>query len=82
MAYSHGSLEQVFTVTEESILKSGVNPDEIAAVSFSVQRSSCLLVDENGEALNNIMVWLDTRADETMVEIAYYYHLIPFFSMV
>lgn len=62
--------EQVFTVTEECIQKSGVIPEEVAAISFSVQRSSCLLVDENGEALNNIMVWLDTRADETMDEFA------------
>lgn len=57
-------------MTAESIQKSGVAPEEIAAVSFSVQRSSCLLVDENGEALNNIMVWLDTRADETMDDFA------------
>ena len=63
-------LDQVFTVTRESVEKSGVDPAEIAAVSFSVQRSSVLLVDEEGKALENrIMVWLDTRADEVLPQM-------------
>lgn len=63
--------EQVFTVVGEAIEKAGVSGDEVSAVSFSVQRSSILLVDEQGEALENrIYVWLDTRADEVLDEIA------------
>lgn len=62
--------DQVVTVVGEAVKKSGVDPAEIAALSFSVQRSTFALVDENGDALENrFCVWLDTRSDEVLDEM-------------
>ncbi len=63
-------LEQVVTVVGEAVKKSGVDANEIAALSFSVQRATITLVDGNGDALENTFyVWLDSRSDSIMDEM-------------
>lgn len=42
--------------------KSGVNPSDIAAVSFSGQMMGCLILDAEGKPLRNMMIWADTRS--------------------
>lgn len=62
--------EQVVTVVGEAVHNSGVDPAEIASLSFSVQRSTFALVDEHGEALEDtFIVWLDQRGEEVLEEI-------------
>ncbi|MBQ9828606.1 MAG: hypothetical protein IJM62_07970 [Lachnospiraceae bacterium] len=63
-------IQKVFDVTKEAVETSGLDPSEIKAVSFSVQRASFFLLDENMEPLNNrLTVWLDTRPTPYMEEI-------------
>jgi len=60
---------QVVEAVAEAVKDSKVPRDEIASLSFSVQRSTIALVDENSDALEDrFMVWLDMRADEIMDE--------------
>lgn len=40
----------------------GVNPGEIAAVSFSSQMQACVAVDREGHALRPALIWADMRA--------------------
>ncbi|MDO4571459.1 MAG: xylulokinase [Planctomycetia bacterium] len=52
--------EAVCLTTRE--LLEGINPAEIAAVSFSGQMMGCLCVDEKGTPLRNAMIWADLRS--------------------
>ena len=63
-------IQKVFDVTKEAVETSGLAPEEIKAVSFSVQRASFFLLDEDMEPVNNrLIVWLDTRPTPYMEEI-------------
>ncbi len=50
--------------TGKLLLMSGVQPAQIAAVSFSGQMMGCLLLDKDGEPLRNMLIWADTRSVE------------------
>ena len=63
-------MQVTFEACREAVEKSGVAPGEIDAVSFSVNRSSFCLVDENINVLDDkFYVWLDSRSEELMAEI-------------
>ena len=50
------------------ITKSGVDINDIVSISLSTQGETLIAVDENGNALTNAIVWLDSRAvDEAVV---------------
>lgn len=43
-------------------LLDGIDPSEIAAVSFSGQMMGCLCVDQSGAPLRNAIIWADQRS--------------------
>lgn len=55
--------------THELIKKTGVDANEIAAVSFSGQMMGCLCVDKNGIPLRPAIIWADQRAKEQSAQI-------------
>ena len=57
--------------TQAVLAKSGVPPAGVRGISFCCQMQGSVLVDKNGEALRNPMVYLDGRATE---QIARYLH--------
>ncbi len=64
-------IEQVFDTVKEAIQNSKVPAQDIKAISFSVQRATFVMLDENLEPIENrFYVWLDNRAEEDMAEIA------------
>lgn len=59
-----------FEAVKDAVTSSGVDPQEIEAVSFSVNRSSFCLMDEDLNVIDDkFYVWLDSRAEEVMAEI-------------
>ena len=48
--------------TKALLEQSGVTPDQVACISFSAQMMGCLLVDDKGEPLRNMLIWADTRS--------------------
>lgn len=50
--------------TKRLIALSGVNPADIAAVSFSAQMMGCLPLDKHGDPLRPSMIWADNRSSE------------------
>lgn len=63
-------LQSSFAVCREAIAKSGVCPESIKAVGFSVQRSVCCLIDKFGQPLGNFISWQDNRCVEQAQELA------------
>lgn len=63
-------LDITFEAVKEAVEQSGVDNNEIEAISFSVNRSSFCLMDENLNAIEDkFYVWLDSRAKSVMEEI-------------
>lgn len=63
-------LEITFDAIREAVVQSAVDPADIKAVSFSVNRSTFCLMDENLDVIDDKMyVWLDSRAESVMEEI-------------
>ena len=50
--------------TKELLERSGIQPSEILALSFSAQMMGCLLVDREGNPLHPMLIWADTRSGE------------------
>ncbi|WP_036923611.1 FGGY-family carbohydrate kinase [Propionicicella superfundia] len=50
--------------TKTAIEKSGIDPADIAAISFTNMRSTCVPVDANGQYLSHIFIWQDLRGTE------------------
>ena len=69
----HDALEiwtNVEAVVQESLQKSEITPDQIAAVGITNQRETTLLWDkETGEPVYNAIVWQDTRTDDIVREL-------------
>ena len=58
---AHFLMDLTFEAVKEAVEKSGVDKNEIDAVSFSVNRSSFCLLDENLEPIDDkFYVWLDS----------------------
>lgn len=49
--------------TKGLLEKAGIAPAQVLCVSFSAQMMGCLPVDADGNALRNMIIWADTRAD-------------------
>lgn len=59
-----------FEAVKDAVADSKVDPKEIEAIGFSVNRSSFCLVDENLKVIDDkFYVWLDSRAEEVMADI-------------
>jgi xylulokinase len=52
--------------TGEAIKKSGVNPADIAGISFTNMRSTFVPVDKDGNFLTHIFIWQDLRGTEML----------------
>src|SRR5664280_2721418 len=50
--------------TGEAIKKSGIDPKDIVAVSFTNMRSTFVPVDKNGKYLAHVYMWQDLRGTE------------------
>ncbi len=60
----------VEAVVQESLQKSDITPDQIAAIGITNQRETTLLWDkETGEPVYNAIVWQDTRTDDIVREL-------------
>jgi xylulokinase len=55
--------------TRQLLEKTGAGPADVAALSFSGQMMGCLLVDQAGEPLRNLIIWADTRAGAQAAEM-------------
>lgn len=56
--------EAVQVSTKELLRNTGIDPGEIAAVSFSGQMMGCLCVDREGRPLRKAIIWADQRAQK------------------
>lgn len=56
--------DAVVSSTRELLKQSDILPGDIACISFSAQMMGCLLVDDAGNPLHNMLIWADTRAAE------------------
>ena len=54
--------EAVCGCTRELLEKTGIAPADIACVSFSGIMMGCLIVDDAGKPLRNMLIWADTRS--------------------
>lgn len=64
-------IEQVFDTVKEAIEKSKVAAEDIKAISFSLQRATFCMHDENLDPIEDtVYVWLDNRAADVMDEMA------------
>ncbi len=61
--------EAVVLSTRELLEKSGKAPTDVACVCFSAQMMGCLIVDDHGKPLHNMLIWADTRSAEQEAEI-------------
>jgi len=50
--------------TRALLADNGINPHDIACITFSGQMMGCVLVDANGNALRNAIIWADSRASK------------------
>ncbi|MEG1860003.1 MAG: FGGY family carbohydrate kinase, partial [Christensenellaceae bacterium] len=58
----------VLKASEIAMTASQIDSKEIAAISISAQRSSCIFIDENDQPIKMIS-WMDNRASEQVEEI-------------
>ena len=56
--------QAVCACTRDLLEHSGVRAPDIACVSFSGIMMGCLVVDKEGNALRNMLIWADTRSAE------------------
>ncbi|MHA2495561.1 MAG: xylulokinase [Candidatus Hodarchaeales archaeon] len=56
----------VASTTKQLIDQTGIDPDQIAAITFSTQMQGLLPVNREGEPLMNSMIWLDSRGAEVL----------------
>ena len=59
----------VCITTRELIRRTGTDPKDIAAVSFSGQMMGCLCVDSSGRPLRRSIIWADQRAQEQAAKL-------------
>ncbi|MDR1214986.1 MAG: hypothetical protein LBK54_13060 [Propionibacteriaceae bacterium] len=63
-------LDITFEAVQEAVASSALDPGQIKAISFSVNRSSFCLMDDDLKVIDDKMyVWLDSRAESVMEEI-------------
>ena len=52
------------STTRALLEKTGIPASQVLCVSFSAQMMGCLLVDQGGVPLRNMITWADSRANE------------------
>lgn len=66
---------RAFKISTQKLLKTtGINPNDIVAVSFSGQMMACLPINKNGDPLSKAIIWMDQRS---IRETEYIKHRIP-----
>lgn len=58
--------EAVATTTKQLLDKTGIDQNQVVALTFSSQMQGLLPVDHEGEPLMNSMIWLDARGAEVL----------------
>ncbi len=56
--------DAVCRATRKLLQQTGIQPEAVAAVSFSAHMMGCLLVDEHLSPLRPSIIWADTRAEQ------------------
>ena len=54
----------ICTTTRNLLEQAGIHASEVLCVAFSAQMMGCLLVDNKGNPLRNMITWADTRAQK------------------
>lgn len=62
-------LGKTFETCAEAVENAGINPEEIASIALSTQRTTSIFLDENEQVLKTIS-WQDNRTTEEIEEIA------------
>lgn len=69
--------------TSKNLIKaSGINPKDVAVISFSGQMMGCLCVDEAGNPLRPSIIWADQRAQEQVKQIEAHISQQDFYHIV
>ncbi len=63
--------EAVVTSTRELLDRSGTAASDVACICFSAQMMGCLIVDDEGKSLHNMLIWADTRSAKQEAEIVH-----------
>lgn len=61
-------LNSTFETCKEAVAKAGINPEEIASISLSTQRTSSIFIDQDEKVLKMIS-WQDNRTTEEIADI-------------
>jgi xylulokinase len=56
--------QAIVDTTQEMMAKSKVSPQQIAGMSMSAQMVGTVPVDQDGNPLRRVMIWLDSRAEK------------------
>jgi len=59
-------IKLAYQSTADAIKKSGIDPKDIASVSFTNMRSTFVPVDKDGKFLTHIFIWQDLRGTEML----------------
>jgi xylulokinase len=63
-------LDITFEAVKDAVAAAGVAPEDIKSISFSVNRSSFCLIDDDMKVIDDkFYIWLDSRAESTMEEM-------------
>ena len=77
-----GGLWQAICVTSKNLIdKAGIDPGEIAAISFSGQMMGCLCVDKQGNPLRPSIIWADQRAQKQAAALGEHIALRDFYHI-
>ncbi len=53
----------IYQTIKSTLLRAGINKEDIAGVGVDGQSWSAIAIDKNGDVLTNTPIWMDTRAD-------------------
>lgn len=59
----------VCVTSRELLARTGIDPKQIACVTFSGQMMGCVAVDREGTPLRNAIIWADMRAEREAAEL-------------
>jgi xylulokinase len=63
-------VESSIAASREAVEESGIDPQKIAAIGFSTQRTCMLPLDEHGELVRPMISWQDNRSGEEAEHVA------------
>ena len=62
-------VESAMKAVRDALEASEVEPERVAGVSFSTQRSCTVFLDENGELIRPMISWMDNRPVDEVTEV-------------